>query len=148
MSYDEIPEMSLPEVVKQTKKSLAKDYDFILLNIANPDMIGHTGNYNACIETLNHVDNALNEIIECAKDNFYKVFITADHGNIDTMLTEENEPIRTHSMSPVPFIILDEKVELKKEGDITMIAPTLLKYMDIAVPKEMKDTNNLFVEVD
>jgi len=146
MSYDEIPEMSLPEVVKQTKKSLAKDYDFILVNIANPDMIGHTGNFKACIDALNHVDNALEEIIDCANDNFYKVIITADHGNIDTMLNENDEPIRTHSMSPVPFIILDEKLELKETGDITMIAPTLLKYMDIAIPKEMKETKDLFIE--
>lgn len=146
MSYDEIPEMSLAEVVKQTKKSLAKDYDFILVNIANPDMIGHTGNYKACLEALSHVDNAIKEMVECANDNFYKVIITADHGNIDTMLTEDNKPIRTHSHEAVPFIILDEKIELKEKGDITMIAPTLLKYMDIAIPKEMKDTKDLILE--
>ena len=145
MSYDEIPEMSLPEVVKQTKKCLAKDYDFILVNFANPDMIGHTGNFKACIDSLNYVDEALNELVECADENFYKVIITADHGNIDTMLTENDEPIRTHSLSPVPFILLDEKVALKETGDITMIAPTLLSYMDIATPKEMKETKNLFV---
>lgn len=145
MSYDEVPQMSLAEVVKQTKKCLAKDYDFILLNIANPDMIGHTGNFKACIEALNFVDESLKEIIECADDNFYKTIITADHGNIDTMLNEQNEPIRTHSMSPVPFIILDDKVKLKECGSITQIAPTLLKYMDISIPKEMKDTKNLFV---
>jgi len=146
MSYDEIPEMSIYEVVKQTKKCLSKDYDFILVNIANPDMVGHTGNYKACVEALKHVDASLKEIIDCANDNFYKIIITADHGNIDTMLNEENEPVRTHSMSPVPFIILDEKIELKEKGDITMIAPTLLKYMDIAIPKEMKDTKDLILE--
>lgn len=146
MSYDEIPEMSLPEVVKQTKKSLARDYDFILVNIANPDMIGHTGNFKACVDALNHVDNALTEILESAEENFYKVIITADHGNIDTMLNELDEPVKTHTMSPVPFILLDEKINLKEQGDITMIAPTLLKYMDIAIPKEMKDTKSLIVE--
>lgn len=146
MSYDEVPEMSIKEVVKQTKKCLSKDYDFILLNIANPDMIGHTGNFNACIEALNAVDDALSEIIECAEENFYKTIITADHGNIDTMLNEQDEPVRTHSMSPVPFIILDDKVRLKEDGDITQIAPTLLKYMDISIPKEMKETKNLFIE--
>jgi len=109
-------------------------------------MVGHTGNYKACVEALKHVDASLKEIIDCANDNFYKIIITADHGNIDTMLNEENEPVRTHSMSPVPFIILDEKIELKEKGDITMIAPTLLKYMDIAIPKEMKDTKDLILE--
>lgn len=146
MSYDETPEMSLEDVIKQTKKCLNKDYDFILVNIANPDMIGHTGNFKACIDALNSVDKALEEIIECADENFYKVIITADHGNIDTMLDENNNEVRTHSLSPVPFIMLDEKVSLKETGDITRIAPTLLKYMDISIPKEMKGTKHLFVE--
>ena len=109
-------------------------------------MIGHTGNFKACVDALNYVDNALTEILESAEENFYKVIITADHGNIDTMLNELDEPVKTHSMSPVPFILLDEKINLKETGDITMIAPTLLKYMDIAIPKEMKDTKTLFIE--
>ena len=146
LTYDETPRMSLDEVVKQTKKCLAKDYDFILVNFANPDMVGHTGNYKACIEALHAVDEGLKEVVECAEDNFYKIFITSDHGNIDTMLDENNNPVRTHSMSPVPFIITDEKVKLKETGGIINIAPTLLKYVDIAIPKEMKETKTLFIE--
>lgn len=146
MTYDETPEMSLQEVTKQTKKCLARDYDFVLVNIANPDMIGHTGNFKASVDALNYVDNALEEIVECANDNFYKTIITADHGNIDIMLNENDEPVRTHSMSPVPFIMLDEKVELKESGSIIQIAPTLLKYMDISIPKQMRETPILFKE--
>lgn len=148
MSYDETPEMSLPDVVKQVKKCLSKDYDFVLLNIANPDMVGHTGNFKACIDALDFVDKSLEEILESAEENFYKVIITADHGNIDTMLNENDEPVKTHSTNPVPFIMLDEKIELKEKGDLTMVAPTILKYMDIAIPKEMKETKTLLVEED
>ena len=140
--------MSLEGVVKQTIKSIDKDYDFILVNFANPDMVGHTGKYNAAIKSLKYVDEALKTIYESAKENFYDLIITSDHGNIDTMLDKNNIPITTHSMSPVPFIFCNETVKLKSTGDITMIAPTILNYMDIKIPQTMEKTPLLFKRED
>ncbi len=136
-TYDMTPEMSVKEVTKQTIKCLEKDYDFILVNFANPDMLGHTGNLEAAIESLKTVDECLRDIV-----------ITADHGNCDEMLSSDGEKLTTHSTNPVPFIIRDKHVNLKHKGDLTQIAPTILKYMDIAIPKEMKETRTLFNEED
>ena len=85
----------------------------------------------------------IGKILEKAEENFYKVIVTADHGNADIMIDDEGNKVTTHTSSKVPFIILDKNVELKEEGDITMIAPTILEYMDIAVPDEMKNTEIL-----
>lgn len=147
-TYDLSPEMSVRDVTKQVIKCLERDYDFILVNFANPDMLGHTGNLEATKESLAIVDECLREIVEAVDNNFYKLIITADHGNCDEMLSETGETITTHSINPVPFIIRDKHVTLKHKGDITQIAPTILKYMDIAIPKEMKETKTLFNEED
>ena len=147
-TYDLQPEMSLVGVVNQTIKCIDKDYDFILVNFANPDMVGHTGNYEASINALKYVDEALGKIYEAAEDNFYKLIITSDHGNIDNMIDDKDTSITTHSMSPVPFIFCDKNVKLKEFGDITMIAPSILKYMDIKIPEEMSKTPLLFERED
>lgn len=147
-TYDLEPPMSVREVTKQTIKCIEKDYDFILVNFANPDMLGHTGNLEATKSSLSVVDECLKEIVEAVDNNFYKLIITADHGNCDQMLTKDGEIITTHSTNPVPFIIRDKHVSLKHKGDLSQIAPTILKYMDIAIPKEMRDTKTLFNEED
>ena len=145
-TYDLKPEMSAIDVTKQTLKCLNKDYDFILLNFANPDMVGHTGNYEATIKALKIVDECLGRIYKEAQDNYYTMFILADHGNSDYMFDSDGNKITTHTTNPVPFIITDNKVKLKN-GSIAQVAPTMLKYMDIKVPKEMEETDDLF-EVD
>lgn len=145
-TYDLKPEMSAIEVTKKTIKALEKDYDFILLNYANPDMLGHTGNLSATIKGLEILDVCLGKLIEVAEDNFYTIFLLSDHGNCDIMLDENEQPVTTHTLSKVPFIITDKKVKLKDDGNLSHVAPTILKYMDIALPPEMKDTNDLFVE--
>lgn len=147
-TYDLLPQMSIENVTKQVLKCIDKDYDFILVNFANPDMVGHTGNYEAAVKALKYVDVALKKIYENATDNFYNLLITSDHGNIDTMIDSHGIPVTTHSMSPVPFIFCDENVSLKEYGDITMIAPTILKYMDIKIPDEMNTTPLLFKRED
>ncbi len=147
-TYDMTPPMSAEEVTKQVIKCLEKDYDFILVNFANPDMLGHTGKLEPTKSGLLYIDDCLKRIVEAVDNNFYKLIITADHGNCDEMLTEDGETITTHSTNPVPFIIRDKHVSLKHKGDITQIAPTILKYMDIAIPKQMKDTKTLFNEED
>ncbi len=145
-TYDLDPKMSAVEVTKKTVACMEKDIDFILVNFANPDMVGHTGNYEAAVKAVMTVDICLGKLLEEAENNFYKVIITADHGNIDTMLDEKNNPVTTHTLEKVPFIILDNNVKLKNEGDLTNIAPTLLEYMDIAKPKEMKETESLIIK--
>lgn len=147
-TYDLQPEMSIEGVTKQVLKCIDKDYDFILVNFANPDMVGHTGNYDAAVNALKYVDKSLKTIYNAAEENFYKLMITSDHGNIDTMIDSHGVPVTTHSMSPVPFIFCDENIKLKEYGDITMIAPTLLKYMDIKIPDEMSNTPLLFKRED
>ena len=137
--------MSCKEVTKKCLECLDKDYDFILVNFANPDMVGHTGNLEATIEALEVVDYCLGSIFSKAQENDYTLFIMADHGNCDYMLDDNDNVITTHSLYPVPFIVTDNNVKLKN-GDLTMVAPTILKYMDIACPPEMKDTDILFVD--
>ena len=144
-TYDEDPRMSVVEVTKKAVSCMEKDVDFILVNFANPDMVGHTGKYEATIKAIMAVDVCLGKLIETAEENFYKVIVTADHGNADTMLDLENNPVTTHSLAKVPFILLDENVKLKEEGDLTNIAPTLLDYMDIARPREMKESESLLI---
>ena len=95
-------------------------------------MLGHTGNLEATKKDLPLSDECLKKIVEAVDDNFYKLIITADHGNCDEMLDKDGTMLTTHSTNPVPFIIRDKHVNLKHKGDITQIAPTILKYMDIA----------------
>lgn len=142
-TYDLKPEMSAFEVKDKVLECLDKDYDFILVNFANCDMVGHTGNMQATIKAVEAVDKCLGEIVEGAKNNFYKIFLLADHGNADYMLNDKNVKITTHSCSKVPFIITDKKVKLI-DGTLCNVAPTILKYMDIALPKEMEETGDLF----
>ncbi|MBR1416893.1 MAG: 2,3-bisphosphoglycerate-independent phosphoglycerate mutase [Bacilli bacterium] len=142
-TYDLKPEMSAFEITRQVTKCLNENYDFILVNFANSDMVGHTGNYDATIKALEAIDNCLGNILEYATENFYTIFLTADHGNADYMQDENGNMITTHSTYPVPFIVTDKKVKLVN-GSITNIAPTILKYMDIKIPKEMKDSEVLF----
>ena len=89
------------------------------------------------------VDICLGKLIEKAEDNFYKIILLADHGNADTMYNEDRSKCTTHTLCKVPFIITDKKVKLKKEGTLANVAPTILEYMDIALPKEMQDTPSL-----
>lgn len=142
-TYDLKPEMSAVEVTKKCVACMEKDYDFILMNYANPDMVGHTGNLEATIKACITVDMCLKVISEKALDNFYTLIILADHGNADQMLDEKGGVVTTHTTSKVPFILCDTKYHLEKSGDLTNVAPTVLEYMEIAVPKEMRDTKSL-----
>jgi len=139
------PEMNAIEVTKKVIQCMEKDYDFILINYANPDMVGHTGNLEAAIKAVITVDMCLKVLKEKSDENFYTLVILADHGNVDQMLDEKNNKVTTHTTSKVPFIITDKKLKLEKSGDLTNVAPTVLDYMDIAVPKEMRETKSLII---
>lgn len=145
-TYDLMPEMSAIQVTKKVIECMMQDYDFILVNFANPDMVGHTGNFIAASKACMAVDLCLSKIVEKAEENFYKVILLADHGNADIMIDENDQPVTTHTLSKVPFILMDENVKLKDEGDLTMVAPTILEYMEIAFPEEMKETESLIIK--
>ena len=142
-SFDVKPEMNSLAVSKATIKYMERDTDFIIVNFANPDEIGHTGNYQATINGLQAIDVCLGKILEVAEENFYKIIIVGSHAKADTIIDRNNNIVTKNTLSPVPFIIMDKKVKLYN-GDLTMVAPTILKYMEISIPKEMKETRTLF----
>jgi 2,3-bisphosphoglycerate-independent phosphoglycerate mutase len=113
-------------------------YNLVVANFANPDMVGHTGNIKATIKAVEVVDKCIGDIYKECIRNDYLLIITSDHGNADNMFDKNKElPCTTHSTNPVPFIIC-KKVEYKKKfGNLADIAPTILKILNIDIPKEM-----------
>lgn len=140
-TYDLKPEMSAPEVTEELLARIALDqYDVIIANYANPDMVGHTGNIQATVAALKTVDSCLARIVPALLDKDYAVIISADHGNAEEMLDLEQNPITAHSLNRVPFILLTpEKIPytLVDDGKLSDIAPTLLRLLDIKKPIEM-----------
>ena len=134
--YDARPEMSVGEITQAVWDAIDKDFDFILVNFANPDMVGHTGNIPACIRALEACDCCVGKILEKAEDNFYDLIITSDHGNCEYMLDDNNEPVTSHTTNQVPFIICDNNYSLN-DGKLSDIAPTILEIMNIKAPEEM-----------
>ena len=139
-TYDLKPEMSAYEVCDNVLEALDnKDYGFILVNFANPDMVGHTGVMEAAAKACSAVDECVGKIAEKALKNGVKMIITADHGNAEWMFNEQtNAPQTAHTTNIVPFIIVDsEKYNLKETGALCDIAPTILDLMGIKQPSEM-----------
>lgn len=136
-TYDLKPEMSAVGVTKRIIDCMEKDYDFIFANFANPDMVGHTGSMEAATKACMALDICLRKILDSAEENFYTVILMADHGNCDTMVNEDGTICTTHSLEKVPFVIGDSHVSIKDHGDLTNVAPTILDYMDIAIPTQM-----------
>ena len=139
------PEMKALNIARLVIKCMENDYDFIIANFANPDVIGHTGNFQATINALQAIDVCLGKIIDVAKDNFYKIVIVGSHANCETIIDRNNKIITKNTLNKVPFIIMDKKIKLKS-GDISSIVPTILTYMDINLPQEMKKTDILLEE--
>lgn len=139
-TYDLKPEMSAYEVCDNVLKALdEKEYGFILVNFANPDMVGHTGVMDAAVKACHAVDECVGKIAEKALQNNVKMIITADHGNAEWMYNEETHaPQTAHTTNIVPFIIVDkQKYNLKETGALCDIAPTILDLMSIKQPEEM-----------
>ncbi|MCF8217704.1 MAG: 2,3-bisphosphoglycerate-independent phosphoglycerate mutase [Bacteroidales bacterium] len=145
-TYDLQPSMSAHEVRDKVIEALNKNtYDFVCLNFANPDMVGHTGVFKAIVEAVETVDSCVKDVAEAAINNDYAVFITADHGNADHALNEDGSPNTAHSTNPVPLFVLNTNIkQLKNEGKLADIIPTMLTVMDIPVPKDM--TGNILIE--
>ena len=137
-TYDLQPEMSAEGVKEELLDALNKQkHHLIVLNFANCDMVGHTGNFSAIKKAVKTVDRYTAEIVDIARENGYSVIITADHGNADHALNPDGSPNTAHSLNPVPFIVIDKNVFEVRDGKLADIAPTILKIMGIPAPKEM-----------
>ena len=138
-TYDLKPEMSAYEVKDKLVEAINEDkYDFIVVNFANGDMVGHTGIYEAIEKAVVTVDNCVKDTVEAAKANDYEVIIIADHGNADRALNEDGSVNTAHSLNPVPCVYVTENKEAKVEnGRLADVAPTILKIMGLPVPVEM-----------
>ncbi len=138
-TYDLKPEMSAIEVKEEVLKRLNMDkYDLIILNFANPDMVGHTGKLEAAIKAVETVDACLGEIVDLLLEKGGKAIVTADHGNAEMMIDEkDNSPVTSHTTNKVPLILVGEEGVKLREGILADIAPTLLDIMGVEKPKEM-----------
>jgi len=138
-TYDLKPSMSAYEVTEKVVEAInIKGYDFICLNFANADMVGHTGVYSAILEALRTVDDCVEQVINTALENDYTVILTADHGNSDFTINDDGSPNTAHTCNPVPCFLFDADYKTIKSGKLADIAPTILKIMDIPIPCEMK----------
>lgn len=141
-TYDLKPEMSCYEITDKLLE-IMDNYDVIILNYANGDMLGHTGIMNAAIKGIEAVDINLGRLYKKCNELGFLMVITADHGNCEYMIDENNNPVTSHTTNKVPFIVCDKDYKLK-DGKLGDIAPTLLELMDMEIPNEM--TGNILVD--
>jgi len=144
-TYDQKPEMSALEVTDAILPEIkSQSADFIVLNFANADMVGHTGVWDAVIKAVETVDSCVSRIVPLALENGYAIFLTADHGNADYMINDDGTPNTAHTLNPVPlFLISNDYKGPLKVGKLGDLAPTILNYMGLPVPKEM--TGNILI---
>jgi len=144
-TYDLQPEMSAPEVTSKIVAELEiGKTDFICLNFANPDMVGHTGDYNAIKKAVETVDNCTKKVVEAGLKNDYAFIIIADHGNADFVINPDGTPNTAHSTNMVPCFALNTGMNTIKNGKLGDIAPTILKIMGVETPIEM--TGNILIK--
>jgi 2,3-bisphosphoglycerate-independent phosphoglycerate mutase len=140
-TYDLKPEMSAREVADRAVSRIQDhDYGLIVLNFANPDMVGHTGLMDAAICAIETVDECLGRVVDAARNRDMGILITADHGNAEEMWDyENNEPHTAHTTNPVPLILVDDGLKNRtlKNGILADIAPTILSIMGLEIPKQM-----------
>jgi len=138
-TYDEKPEMSAPEVGVEVRRAMDEEYDFVVVNFANGDMVGHTGVYEAGIKAVEAVDYELGLILEKAKELNYNIVLTSDHGNCEMMRNENGETLTNHTVGDVYCFVIAKDVNEVKNGSLNNIAPTILKLMGLEIPKEMDE---------
>ncbi len=145
-TYDLQPEMSAFEVTDAIVKEINnKSADFICLNFANADMVGHTGVWEAIIKAVETVDGCVEKVVTAALQNDYAVFLTADHGNADYAINEDGTPNTAHTLNLVPLFLIDKTWKGKiRPGKLGDIAPTILTLMGLPIPKEM--TGNILID--
>lgn len=138
-TYDLQPEMSAPAVGNAVRTAMENQTDFIVVNFANGDMVGHTGIFDAAVKAVEAVDKELGLIIELAKKQSYNVILTSDHGNCEMMKDEEGNILTNHTVGDVYCFIISDNIKKVKMGSLNNIAPTVLKLMNLEIPKEMDE---------
>ncbi|MEK6957443.1 MAG: 2,3-bisphosphoglycerate-independent phosphoglycerate mutase [archaeon] len=141
-SYDKTPEMSAEGITQNAVKQIAKNkYGFMLINFANADLVGHSSNHKAIVRAVEKVDECLGRVAKAAKKNNYTLIITSDHGNAEETKYPDGKPKASHTTNPVPLILVSNEKSLSKaklrKGQLIDVAPTILKIMGIAKPREM-----------
>jgi len=143
-TYDLQPEMSAKLITDALLEDM-ENYQVIVLNFANGDMVGHTGNYQATIKAIETIDEQIGRIYKQALKTNTTLFITADHGNAEMMFDKDRKPITKHTINPVIFLITDKSCQLKNKGKLANIAPTILDYLNLKKPNEM-DEESLIIK--
>ena len=137
-TYDLQPEMSAYEVRDKIIPEIEKESaEFICLNFANPDMVGHTGVFEAAVKAVETVDECAGAVAKAAQDYGYSILVIADHGNSEVMINPDGSPNTAHTTNPVPLILIDEDIKQIKSGKLGDIAPTILQLMGIDKPDLM-----------
>jgi len=138
-TYDLQPEMSANELTEKLLPEIYKgEADFICLNFANADMVGHTGIFSAVVKAVETVDSCVEKIVTAGLQNGYTLLVTADHGNADYMINEDGSPNTAHTLNLVPLFLVDQNWQGQlKSGKLGDIAPTILDLMGISIPSEM-----------
>ena len=146
-TYDLQPEMSAPKVTEHVVDELTSNPpDFLCLNFANPDMVGHTGVYKAIVHAVETVDSCLEKIVNSGLQNGYTFMVIADHGNADLAINNDGTPHTAHSLNPVPCIVVSSTpIKALNNGILGDIAPTILKLFEIEAPKEMTGKSLLII---
>ena len=140
-TYDLQPEMSAPEVCEKCVERIESgNYDVIILNFANCDMVGHTGVFDAAVKAVETVDACVGKVVDATLKMGGIAMITADHGNAEQMVEPDGSPMTAHTTNPVPFILCGAGSELRSDGRLADIAPTMLDVMGLACPPEMDGT--------
>jgi 2,3-bisphosphoglycerate-independent phosphoglycerate mutase len=145
-TYDLQPEMSAPGITDAIVAEIQKgEVDFVCLNYANADMVGHTGVWEAAVKAVETVDSCVAQVVTAGLANGYTTFLTADHGNADFLMNEDGSPNTAHTTNPVPFFIIDNEWRGSiKAGKLGDIAPTILTMMGLPIPLDM--TGNVLIE--
>ena len=143
-TYDLQPEMSAQGIADAICTELRKGaVDFVALNFANPDMVGHTGVFDAIVKAVETTDRCVRQVVETGRANGYSFVIIADHGNADKALNADGTPNTAHSTNPVPVIVVDDRQLPLRNGSLADVAPTILALMDMEKPAEMTGSSLL-----
>lgn len=137
-TYDLKPEMSAREITSNLLEKMDNNYDFIFLNFANGDMVGHTGNYNMTKKAIETIDEMIGKLYKKCMEDEYLFIITADHGNAEEMIDENGNVVTSHTTNLVPFIVTDKNLNIDDVNKLSDIAPFILNYMNLNLPDEMK----------
>ena len=131
--------MSASNITTETINFVAdNEVDFVLVNYANPDLVGHSGSFEATKQAIEHIDAEFQKLSQFLLEKGYSILVTADHGNAEEMMTENGEPMPSHTTNPVPFTILsNNKYALKQHGGLQDVAPTVIDLLGRQKPEEM-----------